>query len=75
VGSGSLIRVENWSGKISVPESASNCSLSGDEKTLYITNDMYILRVKMKMSASLCLKSNQRREGARDREEKNNTAL
>jgi gluconolactonase len=35
-------------GKIRVTESASNCSLSGDEKTLYITNDMYILRVKMR---------------------------
>lgn len=35
-------------GKIRVAESASNCSLSGDEKTLYITNDMYILRVKMR---------------------------
>ncbi|MEO7531428.1 MAG: SMP-30/gluconolactonase/LRE family protein [Sediminibacterium sp.] len=35
-------------GKIRVTEPASNCSLSGDEKTLYITNDMYILRVKMR---------------------------
>jgi len=34
-------------GKIAVPESTSNCSLSADEKTLYITNDMYVLRVKM----------------------------
>ncbi|MEO7312277.1 MAG: SMP-30/gluconolactonase/LRE family protein [Chitinophagaceae bacterium] len=35
-------------GKIAVPESTSNCSLSADEKTLYITNDMYILRIKIK---------------------------
>lgn len=35
-------------GKISVPEAASNCALSGDEKTLYITNDMYVLRLKMR---------------------------
>jgi gluconolactonase len=35
-------------GKIRLTESASNCSLSADEKTLYITNDMYILRVKMR---------------------------
>jgi gluconolactonase len=35
-------------GKISVPEAASNCSLSGDEKTLYITNDMNVLRLKMR---------------------------
>lgn len=35
-------------GKISLPEAASNCSLSADEKTLYITNDMYVLRLKMR---------------------------
>lgn len=35
-------------GKIAVPEAASNCALSADEKTIYITNDMYILRVKMR---------------------------
>ncbi|NCI49869.1 SMP-30/gluconolactonase/LRE family protein [Sediminibacterium roseum] len=35
-------------GKISVPEAASNCALSGDEKTLYITNDMYVLRLTMR---------------------------
>ncbi len=34
-----LIRLEN---------SASNCALSPDEKTLYITNDMYVLRLKMR---------------------------
>lgn len=35
-------------GKIRVPEAASNCALSEDEKTLYITNDMYVLRLKMR---------------------------
>ena len=35
-------------GKIIVPEATSNCALSGDEKTLYITNDMNILRVKLR---------------------------
>jgi gluconolactonase len=35
-------------GKIRVSDPASNCALSGDEKTLYITNDMYILRLKMR---------------------------
>lgn len=35
-------------GKIAVPEAASNCALSGDEKTLYITNDMYVLRLMMR---------------------------
>jgi gluconolactonase len=35
-------------GKIKLTESASNCALSADEKTLYITNDMYVLRVKMR---------------------------
>jgi gluconolactonase len=35
-------------GKIKLPESAANCALSADEKTLYITNDMYLLRVKMR---------------------------
>jgi gluconolactonase len=35
-------------GKIRLTESASNCALSADEKTLYITNDMYIVRVKMR---------------------------
>jgi gluconolactonase len=34
-----IIRLEN---------STSNCALSPDEKTLYITNDMYVLRVKMR---------------------------
>ena len=35
-------------GKINLPEASSNCALSPDEKTLYITNDMYVLRVKMR---------------------------
>lgn len=34
-----IVRLEN---------STSNCALSPDEKTLYITNDMYVLRVKMR---------------------------
>lgn len=35
-------------GKIKLDEAASNCALSSDEKTLYITNDMYIVRLKMR---------------------------
>ncbi len=35
-------------GKIHVPDATSNCALSADEKTLYITNDMYVLRIKMR---------------------------
>lgn len=35
-------------GRIRVKDPASNCALSGDEKTLYITNDMQILRVKLR---------------------------
>jgi len=36
-------------GKIIIPGiPVSNCALSGDEKTLYITNDMNVLRVKMR---------------------------
>jgi gluconolactonase len=35
-------------GKIRLDEAASNCALSADEKTLYITNDMQVLRVKMR---------------------------
>lgn len=35
-------------GKIKLPEASANCALSPDEKTLYITADMYLLRVKMK---------------------------
>ena len=35
-------------GKLKVPEATSNCAFSSDEKTLYITNDMYVLRLKMR---------------------------
>ncbi|NCU04243.1 MAG: SMP-30/gluconolactonase/LRE family protein [Chitinophagaceae bacterium] len=35
-------------GKIRVDEHASNVALSADEKTMYITNDMQVLRVKMR---------------------------
>ena len=35
-------------GQIHFPEAASNCAFSADEKTLYITNDMYVLRLKMR---------------------------
>ena len=35
-------------GIIRLDNSTSNCALSPDEKTLYITNDMYVLRVKMR---------------------------
>lgn len=35
-------------GKLNLPEATSNCSLSADEKTLYVTNDMNVLRFKMR---------------------------
>jgi gluconolactonase len=35
-------------GKIKLTEAASNTALSSDEKTLYVTNDMYVIRVKMR---------------------------
>lgn len=35
-------------GKIKLPESAANCALSPDEKILYITCDMYLLRLKLR---------------------------
>lgn len=35
-------------GKIKFDEAASNIALSADEKTLYITNDMQVLRLKMR---------------------------
>ena len=35
-------------GKLRLNEAASNVALSPDEKTLYITNDMYIVRFKMR---------------------------
>ena len=37
----------NVLGKIKIPESTSNCAFSADEKTLYITADMYVLRLKL----------------------------
>ncbi len=35
-------------GKLNLDHPASNCALSGDEKTLYITNEKYVLRFKMR---------------------------
>lgn len=35
-------------GKIRLDNATSNCALSPDQKTLYITNDMFVLRVKMR---------------------------
>jgi gluconolactonase len=35
-------------GLIKLENSASNCALSPDEKTLYVTNDMYLLRIKLR---------------------------
>ena len=35
-------------GKIKLEEAASNIALSTDEKTIYITNDMYVLRLIMR---------------------------
>jgi gluconolactonase len=35
-------------GKIKLPEACSNCALADDEKTLYITADMYVLKVRMR---------------------------
>lgn len=35
-------------GVIRLDNASSNCALSADEKTLYITNDMYVLRLKMR---------------------------
>ena len=35
-------------GKIRLSAAASNCALTTDEKTLFITNDMYVLRLKMR---------------------------
>ncbi len=36
------------SGKIELDEATSNIALSPDEKTIYITSDMYVLRLKMR---------------------------
>lgn len=35
-------------GMIKFDESTSNCALSPDEKTLFVTNDMYLVRVKLR---------------------------
>ena len=35
-------------GRIRLTELAANCALSTDEKTLYITADRYVLRVKLR---------------------------
>ncbi len=35
-------------GRLRIPALAANCALSPDEKSLYITADMYLLRVKMR---------------------------
>ncbi len=35
-------------GKIKYPEFTSNCALSADEKTLFVTADNYVLRIKMR---------------------------
>lgn len=35
-------------GKIKFPEATSNIALSSDEKTIYITNDMQVLRLKLR---------------------------
>ena len=35
-------------GRLKIPVPTSNCALSPDEKTLYITADMYVLRIKLR---------------------------
>lgn len=35
-------------GKIKLPNPSSNCALTTDEKTLFVTNDMYLLRIKLR---------------------------
>lgn len=35
-------------GRLKLPEPTSNCSLSADEKTIYITNNMQVLRLQMR---------------------------
>ena len=35
-------------GKIKISELTSNCALSPDEKTLYVTADRYVLRIKLR---------------------------
>jgi gluconolactonase len=35
-------------GKIRIPEATANCELADDDKTLYLTSDMYLIRVKLR---------------------------
>jgi gluconolactonase len=46
------VYIFNSSGKkigfIKLDNATSNCALSSDEKTLFVTNDMYVLRIKLK---------------------------
>jgi gluconolactonase len=35
-------------GKIKLPEPTANCALADDDKTLYITSNMFLLRIKMR---------------------------
>lgn len=35
-------------GKCKIPEATSNCALSDDEKTLFITSDMYVIRLRLR---------------------------
>lgn len=35
-------------GKIKIPEATSNCALADDDKTLYVTADMYVLKVSLR---------------------------
>lgn len=46
------VYIFNSSGKklgfIKLNEATSNCALSADEKILYVTNDMYVLRIRLK---------------------------
>jgi gluconolactonase len=35
-------------GKIKITEATSNCALADDDKTLYVTADMYVLRIKLR---------------------------
>lgn len=35
-------------GKIKIPAATANCALADDDKTLYVTSDMYLIRVKLR---------------------------
>ncbi len=35
-------------GKFKIPEAASNCALTPDQKTLFVTADMYVLRIRLR---------------------------